>query len=317
MLNIVATGLDEWLLASETLTTMRGAVIQFDVVNARDPVLHSSWHQSTAANDGVSVVSLEDGGGVSLDLGHSESFGLGLHYFENGDIPTEDQFGDVIDSTLRVIGGPWILTNRPPPPVLNLRFVGKSNEVALAVDFSPLQATAIRVELWSNGTMIASGANSGPVITPDDEFFIGRTPERFDVLGVLGGARLHHSEMFAVQGQDNGQLVTVYGDEIRLIPEVAASTELPLYLTALECLGNEGLETLIYDLQRAPACSPTELRMRQRPDVLTAEWDSLIDDYVRLQGSENLNGPWFELGGKSPYPVSTNTPAKFFRLICE
>ena len=323
VLNVIGTDLDEWLLTSETVTTMAGLINARNAANFNPELFDESgftaaWFQSTAASDGVSVVSLADGAGVSLDLGHSESFRAGLHHFENGDIPTQGEFGNLIDSTLRVIGGPWILTNRPPPPVLDLRFVGKSNEVALAVDFSPLQATSIRVELWSNGTMMASGANPGPVITPDDEFFIGRIPERFEVLGVLGGVRVLNSEMFSVQGQDNGQLVTVYGDEIRLIPEVPASTELPLYLTALECLGNEGLETLIYDLQRAPACTPTELRMRQRPDMLTAEWDSLIDEsFTRLQGSENLNGPWFELGGKSPYPVSTNTPAKFFRLICE
>jgi len=328
-LHIVATGLEEWLLTSEVLATMGNTGVKrlinalgFAAPEDEQATDARSWHQSTAANDGVNVVSLASGGGVSLDVGHSEGLRFGLHIGDDNLVePTEDF---ELPIALRAVGGPWVLTNRPPPPVLNTRFIRTQSDVIAAVDFSPIEATSIRVQLWSNGVLIAEGVNPGPAITPEDAFSIGNPnggmPNRISMnLTAERALRLFNDAFFSVQGDDGtGTIIIVQGDELRFTPEIPPGVAVPLYFTALEYAGSEGAESLLYDLQRTPYCGDTpHLSIKRRPDLLTAEWDSLLDESLRLQGSEDLNGPWFELGGKSPYPVNTNTAAKFFRLICE
>lgn len=320
---IYGTGMDEWLLSSEVVGTMNDVYVKkltsalgfASPEDEQTAEAWAAWHQSTAANDGVSVVSIGDGGGVSLDVGHSSAIvsrNILKSFFETGDKPTQVQF--------RGIGGPWVLTNRPPPPVFDTRFIGTSNNVFAAVDFSGLEATAIRVELWSNGTLIASGANPGPVITPADEFAIGGMPNRISMnLTVERSLRLFNDELFSVQGDDgSGAIIAVQGDELRFTPEIPASVEVPLYLTTLQYSGSEGTEALLYDLQRTPYCgdTPPSLSIRKNGAIITADYN--YKESVRLQASEDLNGPWFELGVQPPYLVNpTNTAAKFFRLICE
>lgn len=320
---IYGTDLDEWLLTSEMLTTMKGVRLK-KVIDGDNKVIgensDASWHQSTAANDGVSIVSLNDGGGVSLDVGHSENVRFGIHHgrlLSDNDQPLP---GDV---TFRAIGGPWVLTNRPPPPVFDARLIRTASDVLAAVDFSPLEATSIRVELWSNGVLIASGGTTGPAITPEDAFSMGPSnggmPNRISMnMTVARSLRLFNDEFFSVQGDNGGEIIIVQGDELRFTPEIPPGVEVPLYFTGLEYSGSEGAETLLYDLQRAPYCgdSPPALSIRKNGAVITADYN--YKEMTRLQASEDLNGPWFELGVQPPYLVNpTNTAAKFFRLICE
>jgi len=309
VLNIVATGLEEWLLASETLTTMQGVTIRAGSLPEIDTSDDAFWVRSTAASDGVSVVSLADGAGANLDLGRAASFDAGLHHFENGDIPDQEQL-------FRVIGGPIRgLTNRPPPPVLDLRLRDLPGNVACGVDFSPLGATAIRVQLWSNGTLFAEGVNPGPVLTVDDGFEIGRWPQRFAAHGTGGGMRLFHSEMFSIAaGTPEGGTVIVQGDEIRLVPELPAGAELPEYISAIQCLGSEGLESLVYELRRTSACVPTPLIISRDDAGIHLDWTG---EGNRLQGAESLDSPWLELGGRAPVVLPANAPLRVFRLLCE
>ena len=72
---------------------------------------------------------------------------------------------------------------------------------------------------------------------------------------------------------------------------------------------------MLHSLRRELAVKPTTLRLLKRPDLLTAEWDDLLDESLSLQGSENPDGPWFNLGSKSPLPIAPEHRARFFRLI--
>ncbi len=315
VLNLVGTGLDEWFLTSEVISTMNGVYIKkltgalgFASPEDEDATAHS-WHQGTAASDGVSVVSLADGSGVTLDLGRAASFNAGLHHFENGDIPDQEQL-------LRVIGGPIRgLTNRPPPPVLDLRLRDLPGNVACGVDFSPLDATGVRVQLWSNGTLFAEGVNPGPVIGVEDGFEIGRWPQRFAAPGPSAGVRLFHVEMFSiVAGTPEGGSVVVQGDEIRLVPELPAGAEQPEYFSAIQCLGSEGLESLIYDLRRTSACVPAPLIISRDDAGIRLDWSG---EGYRLQGAESLESPWLELSARAPVALPSSSPLRVFRLVCE
>jgi hypothetical protein len=37
----------------------------------------------------------------------------------------------------------------------------------------------------------------------------------------------------------------------------------------------------------------------------------------RLQGAEQITGPWYELGVASPVTVPATARARYFRLVCD
>src|SRR5438034_11731757 len=71
---------------------------------------------------GLEFTSFGNGGGVHVDLGHSESFNLKLQHFGDSDVPTED---DLITRTIGPIRG---LTNRPPPPFIDAMLLHSTSD---------------------------------------------------------------------------------------------------------------------------------------------------------------------------------------------
>ena len=295
-LTINSTGLSDLVVTSERLVAMGREIA--GVADA--PVM---FH-GTPEGNGVSWTPLDDQNGVSIDLGQSASFDVGIHYFDNGDVPTQEQ--------LFRIGGPiWppgTTTNRPPPPLppVDLRLAGVPGGVESSVDFTSLGATGVTVRLLSNSVLIAWVSVPGPLVDPADPLLLDRWPDRLAQLPGNGGLSLSSSETFNLSGYT--------GNEVQFIPELPpGSTPFPFY-SELQCLGSVGSENLLYDLHRTIARVPIPLRVGNTPGGISLSWEG---NGFRLQGAENVAGPWYDLGVSSPVSFGAPYPARFFRLVCD
>jgi hypothetical protein len=290
-----STGLAELMLTTQRLVTMGREVT--GVPDA--PVMFNG----TPAGDGVSWTPLADESGVSIDLGQSASFDVGISHFETGDIPTQEQ--------LFRIGGPkWppgTTTNRPPPPLppVDLRLVGAPDGVECSADFTSLGATSVTLHLLTNGVLIAYEVVPGPVIDAADPLLLDRWPERLAQLPGNGVLRLTSSEPFNISG--------FICDEVQLIPELSPGSLPFAFYSELQGLATAGTENLLYDLRRTLACTPVPLNVLRTTDSTVLTWQG---QGFRLQGAENSTGPWLELGASSPVSLSASHPARFFRLVC-
>lgn len=258
--------------------------------------------EEDAASRRIEWTSFGEGGGVHVDLGRAASFSLGLHHFQNGDVPTQDQF-------LRVFHPPRGLTNRPTPPKDIFGFVQGAGGVQCSADFSDISATGVRVELWRDGMLVGAGEGDGPVIPPESPLTISRWPERYGRPAINEGLFLRSSELFDVSG--------LTGDEIRILPLFGASagkTDSPGYVTGLEIQTSEGMESMAYGLDRTLACTPGPLNIERGVDGTTLTWTS---EGFRLQGAESVNGPWYDLGVESPVLVEPSALMRYFRLVCD
>jgi hypothetical protein len=296
-LAISSTGLSDLVLVAQRLVTMGR-----EIVGVADAQV---MFQGTSAGDGVSWTPLDDQNGVSLDLGQSASFDLGIHYFETGDVPTQEQ--------LFRIGGPtWppgTTTNRPPPPPLppvDLRLNGVPGGVESSADFTSLGATGVTVQLLSNGVLIAWANVVGPLVDPTDPVLLDHWPDRLAQLPGNGVVSLSSSEPFNVSG--------FICNEVQFIPELPpGSLPFPFY-SELQCLASAGTENLLYDLRRTPTCTPVPINLSHTADGIGVTWEG---QGFRLQGAENLTGPWYDLGVSSPVNLGASHPARFFRLACD
>ena len=80
-----------------------------------------------------------------------------------------------------------------------------------------------------------------------------------------------------------------------------------------EFIASTGADWGVVNLQRVlPA--PISMHIDYSSDGLVVSW---LGEGFRLQGAEQVTGPWFELGVISPVVVSPTYPARFFRLISE
>ena len=291
-----STGLGELVLAGEHLYTMG-----HEVSAAQDGTVTL---EGTTAGDGVSFTALDDYAGVSLDLGRAASFDVGIGHFENGDIPTQEQFFQ--------IGGPkWppgTTTNRPPPPIF-LRLAqaqpAASNGVECLADFTGLGATGIAVHLLSQGVSIAGAFVPGPSIPPEDALVLDHWPEHFGLMGTNGVLRLISVEPFSVSG--------FVGDEVRFIPELPPDAPPFEFASELQCLTPGGMQSMLYDLTSVVACAPASVSVTPTAAGTPISWSG---DGYRLLGAEAPTGPWIDLGVTSPYVPPTNGPPRYFRLVC-
>jgi hypothetical protein len=293
VLVVSSTGLSELVLAGEHLYTMGR-----EVTGADDSPLIV---QGTTQGDGVSFAALQDYSGVLLDLGHAASFDVGIHHFENGDIPTQEQ--------LFRIGGPkclLCLTNRLPPPPIELRLTQSPDGVGAAADFSGIGATALQIQLYSNGVYIAYGDLPGPAMSPEEPLLFDHWPERLALMGTNGVVRLTSTTWFNIQG--------FLSDEVRFVPNLPPEAPPFTYASELECRTPAGVESVLYDLQRTSACAPATLNAVGTSAGTVFTWSA---DGYRLLGAETLAGPWVELGVASPVVLTPNAPQRFFRLVCE
>ena len=255
-----------------------------------------------AYDDGESLrfSSLASGGGVQVDLGHSASFALRLTKFETNTIPGEELLTRTI--------GPIALTNRPsPPPFLDAVLLkGNGGAVECSADFSNVGATGVTVHLLNNGILVAIGSVPGPIISPDDALVLDRWPERLGHLPGDGVVRLTSTIPFTVSG--------LSGNEIQIIPELPPGTPRPDYYSGLEFVASEDADWGVTELVRTTVCVAEPVAITQASGEVTVSWAGEI---FRLQGAENIAGPWFDLGAASPVTVPASSAARFFRLLCQ
>jgi hypothetical protein len=260
------------------------------------------------AGDGVSFVSLADNSGIALDLGHSASVSLGIHHFDNGDIPTGSQ-----EFRFSGPGNPLILTNRPSPPTNILAMIGGGpSGVQCAADFSSVGASNVTVQLWNNGALVASKGGM-PATQSTTLLALDHWPERVAHSSATLGMTLVSSQPFAVSCcLDCGGC---YGNELRIIPELPGGVSPVSYLNSLDCLASEGMESYVYDLQGSSACVPPPFSIGPSPTSgVTIQWSGVG---FRLQGAESADGPWHELGDESPVNVGAAALVRLFRLVCQ
>ena len=250
----------------------------------------------------IEFTTFDEGGGVHVDLGRADTFRVGIHHFENGDIPTEEQL-------FRIIGPP-VLINRPSPPTNYLRLARGADGVHCTVDFSDIGATAIRVELWNDGVLVGAGVGPGPTIPPESPLILSRWVEFLGRPSLREGIVLTSSEDFAVSG--------ITGDEVRILPELPAGTE-RMSISRLEVITSAGMESILYELETTSALAPTRLNIRQAGENVVLDWHG--DGYT-LQGAENVEGPWIDVcdppsatgDGNYEVTVPAKGSATFYRL---
>ena len=258
--------------------------------------------QSTTDGEGTTWTALADDSGISLDLGRSASFDAGIHHFENGDIPTQDQLFRIMTNRPGTGTGPTY----PPPPPIELRLAQGPTGVDCTVDFTTLGAITVTAQLFSNGVLVAYGSTPGPIITADDPLTLDYWPERFGALAGNGILRVTSSQPFNIQG--------FTCDEVQLIPALPSGTSPVPFYGELQCLGNAGLDSMFYGLQRVPACAPATLTVTPTTTGTVISWP--LAGY-RLLGAETLDGPWIDLGVASPVSLNPDASQRYFRLVCD
>jgi hypothetical protein len=288
-----STGLREVMISGEHLYTMGHGVSA-----TQDGAV---LFQGTAAGDGAVFTPLSDYTGLSLDLGRAASFDVGLHHFENGDIPTQEQF-------LRIGGPKWppgTTTNRPPPPPIDLRLVQSAAGVACSASFGALGANSITISLLSNGVPVSTTSVPGPVMLPDDAVLLDHWPEHLRFVSASGVLSLTSAEPFSMAGAT--------GDELRFTPELPPDATPFEFASELQCLAPAGMQSVLYGLQTKVAAAPAALSMTSGSTGTVISWP---DTSYRLLGAETLDGPWIDLGVASPFVPPPNGGPRYFRLTC-
>jgi hypothetical protein len=258
---------------------------------------------------GMEFYSLGAGGGVQTELGYAANFNLRLASLDtNGLGLLEQQFA---------IRGwpPGTTTNRPPPPVINLRLSPDSSGlggVQLGADFTDWGVSNVTLQLW-NGTTLVSETNNVPAFPGGTFATLGGFP---GILGCPGVGVLSLSDtnpIFVVNGLNCGTLGCV-GTELRIIAEPSTSFTPPLAYTDLGITIGEDMDYLAYRLQTTPACSPAPLHVSATPDTVVLSWEG---DGFHLEGAESVAGPWYDLNMTSPAIIPAGSAPRVFRLRCD
>ena len=261
---------------------------------------------------GLEFTSLDDGGGVNVDLGHSASFQFRMTHFETGNIPTQEQFS--------MVGWPpGTTTNRPPPPTNYLRLAPSPGNGAgpglggidCSVDFLQWGVLMVTVQLWNGTTFVAQqthvlATQASPVATLSGYPSIIGSPS----IGVLS---LMDTNPITVLGGLNCSAGCT-GTELRIVAEMSKGSTPPVAWSGLSCLVGNGMDDLIYALQTTPAATPVSINATATSAGVTLNW---AGDGYRLQGAETLSGPWYDLGVSSPLALPPNYTLRVFRLISD
>ena len=260
------------------------------------------------AAEGVEFVSFGEGGGVRTDLGHAASFQFRIGHFENGDVPNQEQL-------FRVKGWPpGTTTNRPPPPVFDLRLAQSASGVGIdcSADFTQWGVSNVTLQLW-NGSVLVGERSHVPATLASSLVTLSGFPGILSCPGV-GVLSLANTHPFAVLSGLDCPSGICEGTELRILAELLPDSTPPVAFTGLECLISEGMDNLIYDLQTTPACTPVPLNVVATSDGITLSWEG---DGFRLQGAETSDGPWYDLGVSSPATLPANSGLRVFRLLCD
>jgi hypothetical protein len=146
-LDLVTSNLTQLAFDNPSITAGRGKY------NDGHVTLMRAYDDGT--DQGLRFLSLGEGGGVSTDLGHAASFQFRIGHFQNGDVPNQEQI-------FRVKGWPpGTTTNRPPPPVFDVRLAQSAGGLGIdcAADFTQWGVSNVTVQLWNgNGTVLVGEA---------------------------------------------------------------------------------------------------------------------------------------------------------------
>lgn len=261
------------------------------------------------SESGMEIYSTGAGGGVNAGLGHAASFVLRMTSLDvNGLPPLEQQFA---------LRGwpPGTTTNRPPPPVINVRlapdFSGLGG-VHLGAEFVDWGVTQATLQLW-NGTTLVAETNHLPADPAITLATLGGFP---GILGCPGVGIVSLSDtnpIIVTSGLDCGSPGCA-GTELRLIAETSTASTPPTAYTDLGVTIGEEMDYLIHRLQTSPACAPVPLQVTPTATGVTLTWSG---DGFHLQGAESLEGPWYDLEVESPATIPAGAKARVFRLRCE
>lgn len=254
--------------------------------------------------DSLEFISFDDGGGVHVDLGQSESFDLALQRLSRLDD----------ERLLTITIGPLNNPGSPSPAFLDAMMLrGTPEGVRCSADFNNLGSPTVRLEIYLRGMLVAerSGvpARIGPplLILPDWPVRLGklggRTPCR---RGVIPPGNIVVPSIDPTVPPE-----IVFGDEFRVLAELPADAPHPAYYSSFEFVSSDGANWVVSDLHRTLACPPTSLRIDRTSDGMSLAWDCTG---FLLEGAEELGGPWHELGVESPVSLHTGWPWRFFRL---
>jgi hypothetical protein len=261
------------------------------------------------AERGMEFYALGAGGGVDTELGYAANFQLRLASLDTNGLP-------LLAQQFAVRGWPpGTTTNRPAPPVINLRLAPDTSGlggVHVGADFADWGVSQVTLQLW-NGTTLVGETNHVPA-TPGGMF---ATLAGFPgVLGCPGIGVLSLSDtnpVVVLDGMSCGTLGCV-GTELRVIAEPSTGFTPPTAYTGLSTTIGEDMDYLIFRLQTTPACTPVPMHVAATADGVTLSWEG---DGFHLQGAETVNGPWYDLGVESPATIPASANARVFRLRCD
>jgi len=268
--------------------------------------LLKAYDDGTAS--GMEFLSLGDGGGVSTDLGHAANFQFNVAQFQAGTVPNQSQ--------LFTIRGwpPGTTTNRPPPPVLNLRLAQNTSGtggVDCFADFTQWGVSNVIVQLW-NGTALVAQAAEVPATLASTLVTLSGFPGTVSCPGIGVVSLTDKNPIVVLAGLNCSTGCT--GTELRIIAELPTTATPPVAFTGLDCFISEDMDNLIYGLQTTPACSPVPLNVNATSAGINMSWQG---DGFRLQGAESPSGPWYDLGVSSPVTLPANDALRVFRLLCD
>src|SRR5207248_8419995 len=103
----------------------------------------------------------------------------------------------------------------------------------------------------------------------------------------------------------------VMGDEFRILAEMSPDAPHPDFYSGFEFVASDGPMWQVSGVRRTLPCPPVGVTIMPGSAGLLITWPS---ENSRLQGAENVSGPWFDLGVESPVALAPGHPARFFRL---
>lgn len=258
---------------------------------------------------GMEFYSVADGGGVDVELGHAANFQLHMTSLDTNGLPLHEQ-----QFSLRG-WPPGTTTNRPPPPVINVRLAPDVNGlggVDVGADFVDWGVSQATLQLWNGSTLVAETKHV-PVSPTNTLATLGGFTGIIGSPGVGIVSLSDTNPIIVTSGLSCGSLGCV-GTELRIIAELSVASTPPTAYTGLSARVGVDTDYLIHRLQTSPACSPVPIQVEATPAGVRLDWTA---DGFHLHGAETLNGPWYDLGVNAPVTLPANSALRFFRLVCD
>jgi hypothetical protein len=188
--------------------------------------------------------------------------------------------------------------------------------VECSADFGNLGSPTVSVLIYSNSVLVAERVGV-PGVIGQPLFTLSTWPDR---LGKLGGAtpcrrgKLPPS-LIALPPTGGGlPPVIVTGDEFRVLAELPPGAPHPDYYSAFQFLPSDGGDWAVEELTTTSICVAEPVAILEASGNVTVTWAGTS---FRLQGAEQVTGPWYDLGPASPVTVPATSGARFFRLVCD